>query len=116
MEDLGGILTLSVLQAKLHRDTEAIGEMDPFVQINYLGTIYRTKSQKEGGKNPSWNESFDLQIQSMGDEVEISIFDEDILTNDLVASSIFQLATLCKNQGISLWIPLNFEGKKAADL
>lgn len=44
MQELGGILTLSVLQAKLYRDTESMGKMDPFVKINYLGTIYKTKT------------------------------------------------------------------------
>jgi Ca2+-dependent lipid-binding protein len=84
---LGGILTISVLQGKLYRDTEKIGKMDPFVQINYMGTIFKTKTKNEAGKNPVWNESFDIPIQSMGDFLEITIFDEDNLTNDFVGSN-----------------------------
>jgi len=86
---LGGILTISVLQGKLYRDTEKIGKMDPFVQINYMGSIFKTKTMNEAGKNPVWNENFDIPIQSMGDFLEISIFDEDNLTNDFVGSNQF---------------------------
>jgi Ca2+-dependent lipid-binding protein len=88
---LGGILTISLLQGKLYRNTEKIGEMDPFVQINYIGTIYKTKTKTEAGKNPVWNESFDIPIQSMSDFLEITIFDEDNFTNDYVGSNKFTI-------------------------
>jgi Ca2+-dependent lipid-binding protein len=87
MQDLGGILTISVMQGKLYHDTEKFGKMDPFVLINYIGTIFKTKTKNEGGNNPVWNESFDIPIQSMGDFLEIAIYDEDSLTNDLVGSN-----------------------------
>jgi Ca2+-dependent lipid-binding protein len=52
-----------------------------------MGTIFKTKTMNEAGKNPVWNESFDIPIQSMGDFLEISIFDEDNLTNDFIGSN-----------------------------
>ena len=33
MEALGGILTMHILDGELLRDTEAIGKMDPFIEI-----------------------------------------------------------------------------------
>ena len=32
-DDLGSILTISILKGKLYRDTETIGKMDPFIEI-----------------------------------------------------------------------------------
>ena len=34
-DDLGSVLTISILKGKLYRDTETIGKMDPFVEIEY---------------------------------------------------------------------------------
>ena len=30
---LGGVLKINIIEAKMFRDTEAIGKMDPFIQI-----------------------------------------------------------------------------------
>ena len=54
-----------------------------------MGTIFKTKTKNEAGKNPVWNESFYIPIQSMGDVLEISIFDEDNLSNDIIGSNQF---------------------------
>jgi len=34
-DDLGSILTISILKGKLYRDTDTMGTMDPFVEIEY---------------------------------------------------------------------------------
>jgi hypothetical protein len=35
---------MKIINGKLLRDTEAMGKMDPFIQIIYLGKKYRTKT------------------------------------------------------------------------
>jgi Ca2+-dependent lipid-binding protein len=52
---------------------------------------------EDGGKNPEWNESFDIPIQSLSDQVRITCYDEDTLSNDLVATQSFAMEDLCKN-------------------
>ena len=90
--------------------------MDPFVEIEYKGKQYKTKVNEDGGKNPQWNESFDIPIVSMSDTLKITCFDEDALSNDVVATKEFSLEMLCENQGINEWLSLEYEGKKAADV
>lgn len=96
-DDLGAILTISILKGKLYRDTETIGKMDPFVEIEYNEKQYKTKVHEDGGKNPVWNESFDIPIQSMSDYLRITCYDEDALSNDMVATQEFALEKLCQN-------------------
>lgn len=43
MDDLGGVLTMKICYATLIRDTEAMGEMDPFMMIEYNGHVYKTQ-------------------------------------------------------------------------
>jgi len=59
-ENLGGTLTIIVIEGKLLRDTEAVGKMDPLVEIKYLNQTQRTHTKQEGGKDPFWNQSFDF--------------------------------------------------------
>jgi Ca2+-dependent lipid-binding protein len=56
---------MKILNGSLLRDTEAMGKMDPFIQIVYLGKKYRTKTINEGGKNPKWNETIEIPIESI---------------------------------------------------
>ncbi len=56
---------MKILNGSLLRDTEAIGKMDPFIQVVYLGKKYRTKTIHEGGKNPKWNETIEIPIESI---------------------------------------------------
>ena len=107
-DDLGSILTISIIKGKLYRDTETMGKMDPFVEIEYNEKQYKTKVHEDGGKNPEWNESFDIPIQSMSDQVRITCYDEDALSNDLVGTQSFDMEKLCANQGINEWLVLEY--------
>ena len=49
------ILQCHVIDGKLFRDTELIGEMDPFVKFELDGKKYKTNIIDEGGKNPRWD-------------------------------------------------------------
>ena len=82
--------------------------MDPFVEIEYNEKQYKTKVHEDGGKNPEWNESFDIPIQSMSDQVRITCYDEDALSNDLVGTQSFDMEKLCANQGINEWLVLEY--------
>jgi hypothetical protein len=51
---LGSMLTITLIEAKLIRDTEVMGKMDPFVEIEYLDQIFRTEVINDGGDHPIW--------------------------------------------------------------
>jgi Ca2+-dependent lipid-binding protein len=82
-----------VLEAKLYRNTETFGEMDPFVLIKHNGVKYRTPVLQEAGKNPVWNHLLIIPVHgehSLADEkLEITVFDEDLMMDDCVGLETF---------------------------
>jgi Ca2+-dependent lipid-binding protein len=72
------------MNGKLIRNTEVIGKMDPYVCIEYRKKKYKTDVDEEGGKTPIWNNTINIDIYSLEDELKISCFDEDMITDDLV--------------------------------
>jgi hypothetical protein len=52
-----GILRISPLTAKLFRDTETFGKMDPYVQIKIGDMKLKTKTHDSGGKAPRWSDT-----------------------------------------------------------
>ena len=64
-----------------------IGKMDPFVLISSNGVDYKTKVKDDAGKNPVWNETFEVPIGSMMDSLEIFCYDEDLTNNKLIGET-----------------------------
>ena len=51
-----GKYAVTVIEAKLTRDTDTFGKMDPFAVLNYMGIPVGTTSVLDGGgKTPKWN-------------------------------------------------------------
>lgn len=69
-----------------------IGEMDPFIVLEYDGKTYKTKVQDEAGKYPEWNETFIIHVnEPIEGNVKLSCFDEDVFSNDLVGDSLISM-------------------------
>jgi Ca2+-dependent lipid-binding protein len=60
--------------------------MDPYVVIQYKGINHKTKVAKAGGKTPKWTDEFTLKVGNTADEMKISIYDEDMTSDDFVSS------------------------------
>jgi len=55
MDAGSGKLKLTICEAKLTRDTEMLGKMDPYCVITYNGNKLKTATKVEAGKRPVWN-------------------------------------------------------------
>jgi Ca2+-dependent lipid-binding protein len=72
------------MSALLSRNTDIIGQMDPYVQIEIRKMKYKTRVLREAGLKPQWNESFVIPIISLQEDILISCFDQDLISDDLV--------------------------------
>jgi Ca2+-dependent lipid-binding protein len=72
----------------------------------------------EAGKSPKWNQSFDIPIQSMRDEISFTCQDEDLMANDLVGSASLDIEELLKmgSRSKQFKLPLQFKNKVSAEL
>ena len=59
--------------------------MDPYVVIETRQQKVRTNTLQGAGKTPIWNQSFDIDVKYIGDDLTLTILDEDITSSDRVA-------------------------------
>ena len=111
-----GTLRLSVIEAKLTRDTEWFSKMDPFCEIQTRHQKLRTRTLNEAGKTPVWNQVFDIDVKYIGDDMTVTVYDEDVTTNDLVGKSTIKLSSLCIAGGLDDWFPIQFKGKQSGQV
>jgi Ca2+-dependent lipid-binding protein len=79
-----GTLKLEVIEAKLTRDTDFWTKMDPYVVIETRQQKVRTNTLQGAGKTPKWNQSFDIDVKYIGDDITLTVMDEDVTSSDKV--------------------------------
>ena len=55
---------------------------------------------------PKWDEAFELDVKYIGDDMTITVFDEDLTCSDTVGSTTIKISTLCTNGGLDEWFPI----------
>lgn len=112
----GGLLKIKVKEARLFRDTETFGKMDPYCILQFPYNKYRTKTHKNGGKNPKWTDEFEVRVVDLKDEIKYIIMDEDLSSDDTVGVGVMKISSLCINSGITDWFSIFHENKPAGQV
>ncbi|CAM9228565.1 unnamed protein product [Pylaiella littoralis] len=92
------------------RETSATGRMDPYVTFEADGQAValsrKTKVDKDGGADPRWNETVELDIVDQY-TLCLECFNHDILdTDELIGSAQCSLLPVFKRGTLDIWIPL----------
>ena len=106
-----GSLTLEVIEARLTRDTSTFTSMDPYVKINYRMEEHNTATNT--GKNPEWNETFEIDVKYVGDDMIIKVLDKCMEGDDKIGETSIKASSLCSGTGIDDWFPIQFKGKQS---
>ena len=62
MQVSAGIMKITLIEAKLTRDTEFFGKMSPYCTMVFRNKKFKTKVLDYAGKTPKWNETFTIEI------------------------------------------------------
>jgi Ca2+-dependent lipid-binding protein len=59
---MSGTLSIEIIEGNLIRNTETWGNMDPFIVLQYKDSKFKTSVINDGGKNPHWDQAFDIPV------------------------------------------------------
>jgi Ca2+-dependent lipid-binding protein len=104
------------VEAKLTRDTEFFGKMDPFAVIDYRNERFKTVVKQDAGKVPVWNQTFKFDIKYIGDDMVFKVFDEDVTENEAIGAFQTKVSAFARPGGLDEWFTLTFKGKSAGQL
>ena len=81
-----GTLRLTIVEATLTRDTGTADDlqMDPYVVIKNRRNAQRTDTKWDAGKTPTWNETLDVEVGNISDNLEVRVMDENEATNAMI--------------------------------
>ena len=85
-ESFFGKLFISPKSAALSRSTDWFKKMDPYVVVRIGKQVKKSRTHKNGGKEPSWTDT--LEFDLMGEQAaDIYIYDEDVGDDDFVCQA-----------------------------
>ncbi len=111
-----GSLALTIIEARLTRDTETFGKMDPYVKISTRQQNFKTLVKNGAGKTPVWNQTFNIDVKYIGDDLHLEVYDEDPGSDDKIGEATFKLSALCVGNGIDEWFQIAYRGKQSGQV
>ncbi|KAH7295825.1 hypothetical protein KP509_27G067400 [Ceratopteris richardii] len=113
----GQPLEITVIGCTNLKDKEWLSRQDPYVVLEYAGTRYRTKTDTDGGKNPTFNEKYVLPMIEGLREINVSVWNSNtVSTDDFIGSGKIHLQkVLTSGYDDSVW-PLTSRSGKSGDV
>jgi hypothetical protein len=112
---MAGVLIIKPLSAKLTRDTEFFGKMDPYCVARLGRTTQKTAVAKKAGKLPFWRDQLVFRKKTE-EEVVFEVWDADTATaDDLVGEARIMLRVI-GTEPWEDWLTLKYRGRTAGKL
>jgi len=108
-----GKLVVTVVEARVEKDLNTFGDMDPYVEIEHRMERFKTKVVKDGGKEPVFNEVFEYDVKYIGDDFTMRLMNKNSMLNDeLMGETIIKISALCLPD-FDDWFVVTVKGEKA---
>ena len=109
---------MTVVEAKLTRDTETFSKMDPYCKILIAESeqSFKTETLDGGGKTPVWDETFTFEVKSLTDDLTLVVQEADPVNDDEVGQIKIKLTELCADASIDDWFTITYEGESAGQV
>jgi len=108
-----GILSVTVDEVKLTRDTEMVGQMSPYCTLTHNKKKLKTKVRSNAGKHAKFGDTFTFEIQENTEEIFVRVWDQDLMSSDAVGFVKVKVSSLMLDGGLTDNFTLYFENNSA---
>ena len=91
--------------------------MNPYVVIKIGEKTFKSSIHKRGGKEPKWEDTYEY-VRESEEVMDIEVFDEDKLKDDLVGKGSYSLGVLCGGsmKNFAGNIPIYYKDKPSGEV
>lgn len=111
-----GSLIIKPTSARLTRDTEFLGKMDPYCVVKLGNQKQRTATHHSAGKFPSWRESIVFR-RTYEDMITFEVWDSDSASaDDIIGEGTIPIHSILTVGSYNEWVNLSYKGKASGQL
>ena len=105
---------VTMVEAVLTRDTELVGQMDPYIVIMIGDKKWKTTIKDNAGTHPMWNESFAVDLKHFKKEkiMSILVLDDDVGEDDQVGSGEANYGAFADHY-VNSWVEIYYNNRSA---
>eukprot|EP00466_Bigelowiella_natans_P006976 jgi/Bigna1/86436/estExt_fgenesh1_pg.C_100242 len=104
---LNGTVKITCVRAVDIPRTQMMGKQDPFVRIYYGPSKAKTKTAKDGDKNPIWNEEVSIEAKDSAEkDIKIVVKNDNFGIDGNIGMVKFPIFALLSWPGEEKWYPL----------
>ena len=111
-----GILSVTVDEVKLTRDTELVGNMSPYCTLTHKTKKLKTKVRDAGGKHVKFGDTFTFDLENSGEEIFVRVWDQGLMSSDAVGFVKVKVSSLMINDGTTDTFTLYYENASAGEI
>ena len=111
-----GILSVTVDEVKLTRDTEMVGAMSPYCTLTHKKKKLKTKVRSNAGKHAKFGDTFTFDLENSGEEIFVRVWDQDLMSSDAVGFVKVKVSSLMINGGTTDEFTLYYENNSAGTI
>lgn len=111
-----GTLIVRPICAKLTRDTETFGKMDPYCVVRVGGQQQRTAVAEGAGKFPNWSDQLVFR-KTNEDTIFFAVWDRDSASSDdMVGETTLPLSRFLGQANTEEWVEIMYKGRKSGEI
>eukprot|EP00250_Pteridium_aquilinum_P009826 c18963_g1_i2 orf=360-1106(-) len=114
----GHLLDITVVGCTRLKDTEWLSRQDPYVILEYASSKYRTKTDTDGGRNPTFNEKYSLPLIEGLREIDVAVWNSNTVSEDdfIGSGKIHLQKVLTEGYDDSTWPLTSRSGKRSGEV
>eukprot|EP00466_Bigelowiella_natans_P018367 jgi/Bigna1/89630/estExt_fgenesh1_pg.C_520145 len=107
LANLNGTIKITCVRAAGIPRKQMMGKQDPYVRISYGSSKAKSKTAKDGDKNPVWNEELSIEAKDSAEkDIRIIVKNDNFGIDDEICIVKFPIFALLSWPGEEKWYPL----------
>ncbi|KAJ9077477.1 hypothetical protein DSO57_1016421 [Entomophthora muscae] len=111
-----GKLEINAIQGRKLKNCETFSKQDPYLTYKLGESRGKTKTNRNGGTSPTWNEITFLDVTPQTYKLRLRAYDEDLIGKDFIGEGTIDVSPAICSGELDGWFPLYCNSKLAGEI
>ncbi|KAI9298733.1 hypothetical protein K502DRAFT_322677 [Neoconidiobolus thromboides FSU 785] len=112
-----GVLEITAVSGRNLKNCETFSKQDPYLTYKLGESKARTKTVRNGGTNPQFDDTVSLKVDNNGGlKLRVRAYDDDLIGKDTIGEAIIDITKAIQQGDFDAWFPIYNQNKVSGEL